>query len=64
MKYETKVCICGIKVSKSRKQFYRRFDSPKKRTKFTILSKKDAHDCEFRSLFGRIRRPQNAFEIY
>ena len=51
MKYETKVCICGIKVSKSGKQFYRLFDSPKKRTKLTILSKEDAQECEFRSLF-------------
>ena len=40
-------------------------DSPKKRTKLTILSTEVAQDSEFRSvILGESRTPQFAFEIY
>ena len=36
-------------------------NSPKKRTKLTILSKKEAQDSEFRSFFWRIEETINCF---
>ena len=36
-------------------------NSPKKRTKLTILTKEDAQDSEFRSFFGRIEDTKNCF---
>ena len=41
----------GKTISKTSNCF---LNSPKKRTKLTILSKKEAQDSDFRSFFGRI----------
>ena len=52
----------GQTISKAN---YGALNFPKKRTKHTILSRKDAEDSEFRSFFGRIEEViYIAFEMY
>ena len=51
----------GQKISKANHGV---LNSPKKRTKLTILSREDAQDSEFRSFFGRIEDAINAFQMY
>ena len=48
----------GQKISKANYGF---LNSPKKRTKLTILSKEDPQDSEFCSFFGRIQDAINCF---
>ena len=48
----------GQTISKAN---YGVLNSPKKRTKLTILSKEEAQDSEFRSFFGRIEDTINCF---
>ena len=51
----------GQTISKTNYVF---FNSPKKRTKLTILSKEDSQDSEFCLFFGRIEKKIISFEIY
>ena len=53
------LCAKGRTISKVNYDF---LNSPKKRTKLTILSKGDAQDSEFRSFFGRIKDTISCFQ--
>ena len=48
----------GRTISKAN---YGAINSPKKRTKLTILTREDAQDSKFRSFFGRIEEAINCF---
>ena len=53
--------LVGVKCTMSLKKLVTYLNSPKKRTKLTILSKEEAQDSEFRSFFGRIEMNLNCF---
>ena len=55
------IVFCSTKGQTITKANYGFFNSSKKRTKLTILSREDAQDSEFRSFFGRIEDTINCF---
>jgi hypothetical protein len=55
------ICCKGQTISKENYGFLK---SSKKRTKLTILSRKDAKDSEFRSFFGRIGENKKILSIF
>ena len=50
-----RVFMDNTKGKKISKENYGFLNSPKKRTKLTILSKEDTQDSEFHSFFGELR---------